>query len=292
MHIALAINERSGRGRGSQRAAALERALVGRGHTVTRLPVTALASLISAPPDALVLVGGDGTVSHSLGLLERLDVGMWHCPAGTENLFARTFGSNIPAAEAATAIERARLRHIDVGVADLEPDIRRRFAIMVSVGPDAAVVEAVDRARKDRISHLSYVRPSIAELLAGPLTPLSIEIDGSRVVSDQPGMVVIANIRSYGARLDWLQHADPSDGLLDVAFLSGRTPRALVPWAIRAWLRRPLDRAGAIIARARHVEVTSAAPVAMQADGEPLGTRARIAVSVEPGALAVIDARS
>ena len=293
MRIAVAINERSGRGRGVARASALEHALTARGHAVTRLAVTRLASLLEDPPEVLVLVGGDGTVSHSLGLLADLKVPIWHCPAGTENLFARTFGSNVSAREAAEAIGRARVRHIDLGVADIEPGIRRRFALMVSVGPDAAVVDAVDQARTDRITHLSYVLPSIRAMLGGPVAPLSVEIDGSRLISDTPGMAVVSNIRAYGARLDWLAGAQPDDGLLDVAFLPGRTPRRLIPWALRAWLRRPLDRSGALVTRARAVAITSAGePVAMQADGEPLGVRNRIALSIEPGALAVIDGRS
>lgn len=290
MHVLLAVNERSGRGRAAIRANRLEAALHARDVKITRLAVQRLVDTPrEPPPDALVLVGGDGTVSHSLPLLTDLDIPMWHCPAGTENLIARSFGMNVPPNAAASAIEAADTTPIDLGLLTTGDHRARPFAIMVSVGPDAEVVHAVDAARLGSISHLSYVRPSIRAILGKPLKRLRIAVDGVTVVDGQSGMAVIANLRAYGASLDWLARADPSDGLLDLAFLPGRTPRGLIRWALRAWLRRPLDRAGATIARGRSIEIESPdGPVAIQADGEPIGMQRTLAVAVQPSALSML----
>ena len=102
--------------------------------------------------DLLLLWGGDGTVQRCIDALAGSNVTIAVLPAGTANLLASNLGipMDLPGA-LEVALDGVR-RPLDVGVLNGE-----RFAVMAGAGFDAALMQATDRALKDRLGRLAYV---------------------------------------------------------------------------------------------------------------------------------------
>jgi len=216
--------------------------------------------------DLLVVAGGDGAMRMAAPAACRCGTAVYHLPFGTENLFAREFGMDRNPRTLLDAIQRWRIRSVDVGVAN-----GRWFLLMASVGFDAEVVHTLAQSRGQSISHLTYVRPILASMRAWQPPVLDVEVDGVRVVSAMPGMVVIANSRQYGWRIDPAARADMSDGLLDVLFMPAGSMINVLAWAARCRLRRQYRHRRLTQVRGRHVIVRSDRAQHFQLDGDPPG---------------------
>jgi diacylglycerol kinase (ATP) len=162
-----------------------------------------------------------------------------------------------------------------------------RFAIMLSIGPDASVIHRMQRWGRDVGGHLAYLAP-IAEELAEPcIVPITATVDGHRIVDDRCGLLVVANLRRYGFELNPARDADPADGLLDAVFIPAASPGPLFVAGMYARLGR-LDRMrGVVMARGREVMLEAPGCLA-QVDGEALCMRTPIGVRAEPRALRVL----
>ena len=94
--------------------------------------------------DAVVALGGDGTVNEVANGLVGSSTALAALPGGSTNVFARTIGlpnRPVPAAQRlAAALEAGSRRRVGVGQVD-----GRHFLFNLGVGFDAAVVELVER---------------------------------------------------------------------------------------------------------------------------------------------------
>jgi diacylglycerol kinase (ATP) len=251
--------------------------------------------------DALVIAGGDGTVHHALPSIIDAGVPMYHLPLGTENLFARHFRMTRDAGTLGRAIGANAIGLSDVARVCVEnddaarPEWTRRFAIMMSIGPDASVVKRLAAVRNGPITHLSYVRPILAELARPWLPRVSAWVDGRQIIEHRRGMLVVANSPQYAVRIDPARHAVVDDGKLDVVFLPAESGLAAGWWLARArlgmHLRGSQSSDSAVAARGGEVRVIVDDPKpACQMDGEdvPMPARPTIQIRVEPRALRVV----
>lgn len=283
--ITVLVNPTSGRGRAAPLAEAIEAALRRHNAAPTVLPVRQSAGLAEGETDAIVLIGGDGTLHHSIDTLMRIGAPVRIAPCGTENLFAKEFSMRADVDDVLAAIRRADVRPTDVCRRDGSP-----FAVMLSVGPDAAIVERVALERTGAITRLSYVRPGLAQLLRPTLPRLSVRVDGETLVDARRGWLVIANARHYAVGVNPAADARTDDGLIDVAFMPAANAPVALFWMIRARLRAA--SAGSVRARGRDVEVIAhddAAPVQM--DGEfaaPIEAGQPMRITIDPGALRIL----
>lgn len=285
-------NPKSGRGQAGRLLASIETALRARGVDVGPAPGQGPdawpdpASLAERPPDAVVVLGGDGSVFYALPAAVRLGTPIYHVPVGTENLFAREFGMTRSADRLADAVVSRATRRVDVGELDGAP-----FAVMASFGPDASVVHRLAGRRTGPITHLSYVLPSLRESLRPALKPVLVEVDGRTVFDGGPALVVVANSRQYGARFDPALDARIDDGLLDVVVMPASSSVSVLAWAAACRLRAQRGLPGLVYARGQSVRL--AGPRGLppcQADGEAitLADPACATLRVRPGALSVL----
>jgi diacylglycerol kinase family enzyme len=304
MRVRVVYNASSGYGKAAALADAFARALGACGHEVQSRPIgesprVAMANLQSV--ELLVLLGGDGTVHHSLPAAIQSRVPIYHVPTGTENLFARDWGMNTHVATLREAIRRWRLIDADAGSLDGRP-----FALMSSVGFDAAIIHARCAGSRKGDGHMAYLLPML-EQLAEPVFPsLRIWLDGQVVVQSGQGVAIVANSRQYAMRLDPAIHARNQDGLLDLVFLPCSTPLGAASWTIATRLGRHVGLPGLLYKQGKEVRIESSTPVPVQIDGEPVGkwplsggingSRASSSISmaftIQPGAVRVLDARS
>lgn len=110
-----------------------------RGHA-TRLARGAVAD----GSDAVVVLGGDGTLNEAANGLAGSDVVLGMLPGGSTNVFARTVGfTNDPidaTGELLEAMEKNSQKHIGLGKVN-----DRYFLFHLGIGYDAAVIERVER---------------------------------------------------------------------------------------------------------------------------------------------------
>jgi len=224
---------------------------------------------------ALVAAGGDGTVLDVINRHPGAPIGI--LPLGTENLLARQFGIPQDGAAAAEIIAAGRTIPLDLGRIG-----ERRFAIMVSVGFDAAVIHSAHAARTGHIRRSHYVWPIGLAMRRYDYPELRVYVDD--VTQPIVGrMVVIANLASYALGLPMAPSARGDDGLLDLRVFHGGSTFHLLRYLymLTTWSLDHLSDVTSV--RAKTVRIESAARAPVQADGDPVGTTPCI-VTLEPAA--------
>jgi diacylglycerol kinase family enzyme len=231
--------------------------------------------------DLVVAVGGDGTVRGCAEGLARTGVPLGVVPHGTANLLARTL--RIPAhpraALAAALGPGGTDQTIDLAVADMVP-----FTAMAGMGLDAAVVAGT--RLKHQFGWLAYA-VSGAVHLALPPTRFSIRLDDGPAVEREARSVVVGNSGLLPGGFSLLPDARLDDGLLDVGVLAPHGPLGWPRLATRVLTHSRRQDPMLERFRARKVEITAAAPLPREVDGELVEAGHSLTVTVHPGALTV-----
>lgn len=221
-HIAVLSNPSAGKGRAAAAADEAIARLRSEGARVaayagsSALDTSRLAAeALAKKPSALVVVGGDGTLSGILQVATSQDVPIVFVAAGTGNDFARAVG--LPRGDAGAAASLALYgvpRSVDVGEVRSGDEVRL-FLTVAALGFDAKVTDRTDRLRWPR-GELRYYLALIIELVR--LRPMNfrLSVDGG-APRDAPGtLIAIGNTASYGGGMPVCAGAQPDDGLLDV----------------------------------------------------------------------------
>ncbi len=311
-HVVLVANPISGRGRADRMAGEAAAALRARGHSARRIPTRLEPTEDWLDPelegaDAMIVVGGDGAVRLASDAAIRTGVPLHHLPLGTENLFAREFGSSRRPRDLLAAVESGRVQRVDAasfefagggggeggdGAGGDEAAPPETFLLMASLGIDAEVVHDLAEHRTGAITHLSYAVPIVRQALLWRAPAVDVLVDGEPLVRGARGTVIVANCRQYGGRLDPIRDASMTDGRLDVVVLPGRTAVGMAVRALQCRLRlagrsRRLPRG-----RGRTIEVRCSPASRVQVDGDPAvavgRTVAQLTCRVHPEALPVL----
>ncbi|TVQ79688.1 MAG: hypothetical protein EA380_04180 [Phycisphaeraceae bacterium] len=298
LRVVLVYNPLAGKGRASRWARLLSEALGADGDECVAVDVgpEGDGSRLEAELQdarALVAIGGDGTVQAHAPIAARTGVPIYQFPLGTENLFAREFGMNRRYATLRATLDRGETLRVDLARCNGDP-----FLLMCSVGPDANIVHRLASQRTGPISHTSYARHVLGELLRPAFKTLHINADGEQVISGRAGLVVVANSRQYALRIDPAKDASMTDGALDLVFFPVSTRIGLIKWLMLSRLRRQRSFSGSLYMRAHTVSIRDAGtPVPFQLDGEAMRTRQQggaalcaeeIRLEIEPGVVPVL----
>ena len=280
--------------RGPRVAAAFAEHLTGAGFEVDSADVRSPWAQRLTGAAALLVAGGDGSVLHALEAACRSGVPIYHIPSGNENLFAREFGHSRDPARAASALRQMRTAVVDLGRVTAADGWSSPFSMMCSFGPDASVVHRLESTRTAGGGHLVYARPIVAELLNPVIPRLSVRVDGSVLVADQRGVLIVANGRQYALGINPARVASMTDGLLDVVFMPTRGRFGTLAWAARCRTRADLAKAGAILARGRAVVVEPTEGTALaQLEGEVVRGEVALGrpltIRSDPGVLRVVQ---
>lgn len=264
-------NPIAGRGKGGAAAEELARGLRKLGAT-TEIHLTAGRGdawhwLRSADrkADLVVAVGGDGTVGEVLHGLVDTEVPVGILPLGTANVLAAELHLPRDVDRALEIIARKRAATIDVATVN-----GMLSFLVMGVGFDGRAVHEVAARRRGPITKLAYAT-AVVRALAGYREPrLEAEIDGEPVEGGPFGLVLCSNITHYGGFMRLSPEGRLDDGRFDVYLFRSATPFGLVGHAVRGVLGRLIGEA-CLVRSARHLRVTSDAPVPVQVDGDPAG---------------------
>jgi len=293
--IHLLVNPDAGRGNAAERSAAAIARLRSHGvelvvHSGTSAAETRrlAAEAVAARPDALVIVGGDGTLSGVVDVLVGSDVPLVLVPSGTGNDLARALGiAHATVEDAATAVDAALHgvpRSLDVGEATSESGTAH-FLTIAALGFDAKVSERTNSLRWPRGS-LRYYVAIVIELIR--LTPMRfrLRVDGVDAPVADGTLIAVANTRTYGGGMPVCPDADPHDGLLDITHVAAIGRMRLIALFPRLLRGTHVGLREVTTLRGAEVEV-SAPDLVVYADGERIGT-GETCIRVVPGALSVL----
>lgn len=226
---------------------------------------TILASTLPSDVEAVLAVGGDGTVREVAEGLAGRRVPIAILPTGTENLLAREFRMPATPAEVGDVLLHAKSVSCDIGVAN-----DRCFLAVAGVGFDAECVARLSQERRGHITYLDYFWPIWRTFWSHRFPRLTIEVDDSLIFEGR-GFALIGNIRRYATGLRILAKARTDDGLLDVCVFRCATRRAFMAHAFRTSLGRHDRHPAVAYRRGRHVLVTSPDQVKIEIDGDTAG---------------------
>ena len=280
MRVRIIANPVSGMGRAARLLPQLVEALRA-GGAETSVDVTARAGDAreaakgAGAADAVVAVGGDGTVNEVLNGLP-LEAGarapaLGVLPTGTANVLAKELRLTRRPEEVARAVLAGRTLPWDVGVRE---ETGQRFLLMAGAGFDAAVVHDFHANRRGTIHMAQYLAWGLRFVAVYRPPRLRVEIDGAPV-EGPVGFVLVFNGAEYGGPLRFSAGARPDDGLFQVLLFRRAQPRDTVRLFAHGFLAAVLDRSlslpGAEFRPARRVRISADEPVPLQLDGDPAG---------------------
>ena len=164
------------------------------------------------------------------------------------------------------------------------------FIAMAGIGLDAAVVGAARAPHKRRLGWVAYAVSGLSRLSVPP-GDFTIRLDGGEPLRRRARCVVVGNAGLLPGGFVLLPGARLDDGRLDVGILA---PSGLLGWPrAAAHVLTRSQRQDRTLERfqARRVEISAAACLPRQIDGEVITPGRSLTVTVDPGALTVRQPR-
>lgn len=288
MRIKLLLNPEAGRGRASKRIGRALQAFERLGASVeleastSRENLSELAAEASdGSYDRVVACGGDGTVHWVLRGLERSRATMAVLGLGSGDDFARVIGMPHDVDRACEVILSGATREVDVGLANGLP-----FVGVAGLGFDSEVARYAN-------DHVRYLRGSLVYLYSilrviQKFTPHEVRVRmGGETRVEQIMFMAAGNTHRYGGGIAIVPTAKPDDGLLDVCIVERCSRWQLLRTLPLAYSGGHVKRPFVRIERTDRVEIRSAEPLEVFADGEPI-TRTPVEISIAPQKLRVV----
>jgi diacylglycerol kinase (ATP) len=279
-HLAVLINPTAGKGRAGDLAPLAVAILVERGHHVTEIRGTdaddaahRLRTAVAAGVDAVVAVGGDGTVSLALQVVAGTNVPLGVIAVGTGDDVARQHklprGDATAGAHAvADALEQHRHRSVDVGLVRHGDGLARWFLTVMTSGFDSEVNEKANDLRWPQ-GNARYVVAMLRVLPRFRAERFRVSLDEGS--SDHEAMLVaVGNGNSYGGGMLVCPAAATDDGKLTLTIVHrlGRLKfLALFP---RVYRGTHVDHRSVSVSESRTVRLDARGRTAW-ADGERIG---------------------
>ncbi|AKG03500.1 sphingosine kinase [Salimicrobium jeotgali] len=166
--------------------------------------------------DALVAMGGDGTINESInGLAEKDHKPVFgFVPLGTVNDFARALGIPMDEKKAIGVLETSNTRSVDIGKIAGE----RYFMNVLAVGAIAEAVYQVSPEQKSKFGPLAYLIEGAQAIREETPFDLSIDYDGKKW-EGKAYLVLVALTNSVGGIETFAREAEVNDGAFHVFIL-------------------------------------------------------------------------
>lgn len=273
---------------------------------------------LTAGVEVICALGGDGTVRTVASELIGTGVPLGLLPAGTGNLLARNLELPIDTIENALTValggrnsridtctltllrpteqeERDRDEPSDddgegpVGggtTGEVGQQERHHFVVMAGLGFDAEVMADVPEKLKSKVGWAAYI-VSGAQHLRGPQFRVDVSTDSGLMLRRRVRSVLVGNVGKLQGGVLLLPDAKFDDGIVDMVLLS---PDGVVGWgavAARLVTRQRRGHHRVDHHTAQRIRVRTRRPVAIQLDGDSLGTAMGMTIEVDPASLIV-----
>ncbi|HPG40452.1 MAG TPA: diacylglycerol kinase family lipid kinase [bacterium] len=230
--------------------------------------------------DAVVAVGGDGTVNEVATALLYTDTTAGIIPIGSGNGLARNMNIPLSINRATRLLVNGRVRTIDAGKIE-----DRTFFIVTGMGFDAVVGKIFDEGNIR--GPLPYFYIGFREFLFYKPEVFILKFDGKQVAI--PALLVtIANQRQWGVGAIIAPDAHPDDGYLDVCVLH-RVKLGYALFHLPKIFTGKIDKIRKYERyRVKSVQIIREKPGPFHYDGEPVDAGTHLHISIQPQALRLI----
>jgi diacylglycerol kinase (ATP) len=237
---------------------------------------------LAADPQAIVAVGGDGTVAQVAAALRDTDVPLGVVPGGSTNITAREAGIPTDPRRAVSLLFGTH-RHtpFDIGLWGDLP-----FLHMAGTGLDSRIFASAKPAVKRRVGWLAYLPPAVRDLRSAS-TRFTIVVDDERAEVTALAILVANGASIITPRLSLYEGIRTDDGWLDVLVFTPVTPIEILR-TLGAAVTQQLSRSRYVThLRARHVEIAAETPLPVELDGD-IVTETPVTMTIKPSALRLI----
>jgi YegS/Rv2252/BmrU family lipid kinase len=213
--------------------------------------------------DAVVAVGGDGTMNEVADGLAGSATRLVFVPHGTGNVFAREF--SLPESVEGCMDLLTSGKTISVRLAKAND---RHFVLLGSAGFDAEVVERMNHRQKNLLGIAAYVLCGARHLLRSQ-PPLWIEFPDRERIKAQA--VIVTRGKMYGGNVTIAPAGDIARETFQVIALLRKGRWSIAKFALDALRGKHVSSRDVLIRESPSLFVRSTIPSACQVDGEYLG---------------------
>jgi len=220
--------------------------------------------MIHEKPDLIVGWGGDGTIHEIVNGMFGSGIPLGILPGGTANVMIRELGIPNNVIKAIRIIGAGHRRFISVGQAN-----DRYFLLMVGIGFDSAVIQNVNLSIKRKFGKLAFGISALHTAVNYTFPSFQIQYDDQNADCI---FAVICNARHYAAYFVLTPDADISDEYLYICIFKDPGLARMFQYAFHALRRTHVKLPSVQVFRAREAMVAGTDAVAVQADGELVGS--------------------
>lgn len=230
--------------------------------------------------DAVIAVGGDGTINEVLNGLDGSDVPLGIIPFGTANDFAHQVGIPDDPDHAMDVVLRRPPRTIDT--AELNG---RRFLNVSSGGVGAEATAETPADAKEQLGLLAYAITGVRKL--ADLQPRRARITAAGVDLESEFLLfAVGNARSTGGGTRITPRARVTDGLLDLCIVEAMPRADFAKLLLRIKKGEHLDEDRVRYFQVPSVTIAADGPVTVNVDGES-SEATTLSYRVRPGDLRI-----
>ncbi|MGD7053142.1 diacylglycerol/lipid kinase family protein [Sutcliffiella horikoshii] len=218
---------------------------------------------------AVVVVGGDGTIHEVVNKLVHKKVALGIVPAGSGNDLARSLGVPFAVEGALSRILKGSYQLIDV------PKVEEVHYISIAgLGFDCKVAEVTNRSRSKRLLNklglggLSYVLNIFRVLFTYQPSDVSIAVDEKIYKFQDVWLIAVANLPYYGGGIMICPDACGNDGALDICVVSGIGRWELLFVFPLAFRGKHIKHRNVKMLRGASIKISPSSSMVMQCDGE------------------------
>ncbi|KMJ58865.1 lipid kinase [Bacillus sp. LL01] len=219
--------------------------------------------------NAVVVVGGDGTIHEVVNRLIAKEVTLGVIPAGSGNDLARSLRVPFDAEGALERILKGEVQLIDV------PKVGEEYYISIAgLGFDGRVAQVTNQSKSKRFMNimglggLSYVLNIFKVLFTYQPSKVTVLVDGKTHEFIDVWLIAVANLPYYGGGIMICPDAKADDGQLDVCVVSGIGRWELLFVFPLAFKGRHIKHRNVKMLRGSSIQVKPNSPLIMQCDGE------------------------
>lgn len=230
--------------------------------------------------DAIVAIGGDGTVNEVARSLIHKKTALGVIPCGSGNGLARHLQIPMEPVGAIKVINRFAVKSLDYGTINSNP-----FFCTCGVGFDAFVSSKFATAGRRGI--MTYLENTLREGLKYKPETYEIEIEGEKV-KYRAFLIACANASQYGNNAYIAPQASMSDGMLDVTIMEPFNVVEAPQIAFQLFNKTLLQNSRIKTFRCKHLHIHRNKPGVIHYDGDPSTAGTDIYVQLIENGLNVI----
>lgn len=241
------------------------------------------AKAVSQQYEAVVAVGGDGTINETAQALVNTPTALGVIPGGSGNGFARELHMPLHLQEAVFCLQKAKTVRCDVGQANGE-----LFLNLAGVGIEAQIAyDFMQYGKTGKRGMWPYFKLGAKDAFTYQPQEMQLEYDGHQETI-RPLSVTFANGTQYGSNFKIAPQASLTDGWLEKVVIKNVHKLKLLAAAPTFFTDDSTHLGVTDTTRVKHVLLRQPGEIIYHLDGEPKKTQDQLEIKILPAALNVL----